>query len=292
MRTLTYYTLDVFTQTAFTGNPLAVFVDAQGLSDQQMQQIAREMNLSETVFITEKAGDAAWSVRIFMPQGEIPFAGHPTVGTAVLLDYLEWLPEGADKLVLNEQVGPVPIVIERGAGSVKATLRSAVTPAYKASHLTAQSVSEMVGLASDAVVGEPWIGNSGVPYQLVQLSNSQQLESVQLDLAAWRVHLGADAVPDLCLFVADKANQTIHMRMFCPACGVLEDPATGSAAAALVGSLALRNGWFGTWQIAQGAEIGRPSLIEAGTERIGQESIVSVGGHAVVVARGELMLPT
>lgn len=112
---LTYYTMDVFTNTPFGGNPLAVFTDAAELSDQQMQKIAAELNLSETVFIREQTGPQRWSIRIFMPKREIPFAGHPTVGTALLIKALGWLDEEGDaaSLVLDEVAGPVPVVFSK-----------------------------------------------------------------------------------------------------------------------------------------------------------------------------------
>lgn len=223
---LTYYTLDVFTDTPFGGNPLAVFTDAGDLSDQQMQRIAAELNLSETVFIRKQSGPQRWAIRIFMPKREIPFAGHPTVGTALLIKQLGWLDEitGCSSLVL-EDVNAV----------------SQASP----------------------------------------------------DLSLWRARLGQAQVQDLCIYSVSKHTFDIRMRMFAPLAGIAEDPATGSAAAALVGALALRNEQSTNkgWMIEQGCEMGRPSLIGTNV-KANTNGVVSVEvfGSAVLMSKGSFCL--
>lgn len=271
---LTYYTLDVFTDTPFGGNPLAVFTDAGQLSDQQMQQIAAELNLSETVFIREQTGAQRWSIRIFMPKREISFAGHPTVGTALLIKALGWLDKADDatSLVLDERAGAVPVVFsEHPKGHMSARFSAPLPPSVSESKLTQADIARMLRLTTEQVKSAPYIAGCGVPFQLVELADVDAVTQASADLSLWPVLLGDDAVQDLCIYsfnnsFNDRLNNNsadIRMRMFAPLAGIPEDPATGSAAAALVGGLAIRNKFSVNqgWMIEQGGEMGRPSLI-------------------------------
>ena len=296
MNKLDFYTLDVFTNTPFSGNPLAVFVDAGHLSDQQMQSIAREMNLSETVFIREKTAKNRWSIRIFMPNGEIPFAGHPTVGTALLLRSLGWL-ETWDKeedLILDEIAGAVPVVFKGQEPEVMAIFQTPQLPVIdvEKSTLTQADMATMLGLSLADIVEQPFVASCGVPYQIIQLTSVKALSLARLNLSYWREKLENHVAPDLCLFAYSESEVDIQMRMFAPAAGIAEDPATGSAAAALVGGLALKHDLKKDtgWMISQGTEMGRPSRI--GTHvRINESGIIAVEvfGGAVVISQGTLL---
>jgi trans-2,3-dihydro-3-hydroxyanthranilate isomerase len=292
MKGLEYYTLDVFTDRPFCGNPLAVFTDAGGLSGEQMQSIAGELNLSETVFITAKTGLNRWAIRIFMPQGEIPFAGHPTVGTAILLKQLGWLEANNDdyELILDEKVGPVPVKYSTNSqGQTLARFATAVLPEVSKSHLSVENSASLLGLRVEQVKSCPYVASCGVPYQIIELESVGAVSQAKLDMSQWAALLLNDDAPDLCIFSYSDKSADIRMRMFAPIAGIAEDPATGSAAAALVGSIAvikeLQND--AGWMIEQGMEMGRPSLI--GTHvKVGPQGVnrVEVFGNAVLMSQG------
>ncbi|MGY8869388.1 MAG: PhzF family phenazine biosynthesis protein [Pseudomonadales bacterium] len=292
MKGLEYYTLDVFTERPFCGNPLAVFTDAGGLSGEQMQSIARELNLSETVFITEKTGFNRWAIRIFMPQGEIPFAGHPTVGTAILLKQLGWLEavNGEYELTLDEKVGPVPVKYSKNSnGQTLARFATAVLPQVSNSHLSVDNAASLLGLGIEQIKPLPYVASCGVPYQIIELKDVGAVSQAKLDMSQWTALLSTDDTPDLCIFSYSDDSADIRMRMFAPIAGIAEDPATGSAAAALVGSIALiKELQHDTgWMIEQGIEMGRSSLI--GTHvKVGPNGVnrVEVFGNAVLMSQG------
>lgn len=286
---ITYYILDVFTQQQFSGNPLAVFLLPTPLSGVQMQKIAAEMNLSETVFIGEQAGVNSWPVHIFTPKGELPFAGHPTVGAAVLLKQLGMLTAMTDSLVLKQQAGDVSVYFS-DQQPLQARFRAPQSACIESSVLNTQQVQDMLGLEAEDIVAEPVIAGCGVPYQIVELASRDAVSRAQLDLSAWRKYLQGQLVPDLCIFSMGGAQADIRMRMFAPACGIVEDPATGSAAAGLAAWLASEQRGD-RWLIEQGVEMGRSSLI--GTQvKVGEGGAlqVEVYGSAVRVAQGQLRL--
>ncbi len=292
MKGLKYYTLDVFTERPFSGNPLAVFTDAGGLSDEQMQNIACELNLSETVFITGKTDLNRWTIRIFMPQGEIPFAGHPTVGTAILLKQLGWLERvnGAYELLLDEKVGPVPVKYSTNAnGAVSARFATAVLSEMSSSCLSVGDAARMLGLDVEHIKLFPYVASCGVPYQIIELDSVSAVSQAILDMSVWTELLLSNEAPDVCIFSYSNESADIRMRMFAPIAGIAEDPATGSAAAALVGSLALSSELKNDagWMIEQGIEMGRPSLIgthvNANSNGVNR---IEVFGSAVLMSEG------
>ena len=293
---LTYYTLDVFTDTPFGGNPLAVFTDAGDLSDQQMQRIAAELNLSETVFIRKQSGPQRWAIRIFMPKREIPFAGHPTVGTALLIKQLGWLDEntGSSSLVLDEVAGAVPVVFsEHSKGYSLACFSAPSLPSIAESELSLSDVAGLLQLLPEQIRCVPYIADCGVPFQFVELEDVNAVSQASPDLSLWRARLGQAQVQDLCIYSVSKHTSDIRMRMFAPLAGIAEDPATGSAAAALVGGLALRNEQSTNkgWMIEQGCEMGRPSLIGTNV-KANTNGVVSVEvfGSAVLMSKGSFCL--
>jgi trans-2,3-dihydro-3-hydroxyanthranilate isomerase len=298
-----FVTADVFTDKIFGGNPLAVLPDADGLDDRQMQSVAREFNLSETVFVLPP-DDPAHSkrLRIFTPAQELPFAGHPTVGSALVLAGLGALSLAGARtaITFEEGAGPVPVTIRaEGGRPVSAELTAPRAPEVRPAPEPA-SLAAMLGLtAADLRTdrGLPAFASCGLPFLIVELGDAAALGRARLDPA--RAHaLLADAWSQAVYLVTrDPAGLEVDFRarMFAPAAGVGEDPATGSAAAAF-------GGWLGRheapddgtarYRVAQGIEIGRPSRLEIEVEtRAGQVATVRVGGSAVVVSEGTIEVP-
>ena len=290
-----YHLLDVFTDRPFAGNPLAVVVDPPELSAAQMQTIARELNLSETVFV-HSPGDAtaAWPTRIFTPGAELPFAGHPTIGTAVLLAHLGRVSE---RVVLAEPVGDVAVTLEARLGGWSATLRTAMAPTFAEApdrDVLARALGlDAADLHRDLAAG---VWSCGVPFGVVPLRDAAALARTRVEPAVWAEHLEhTDAAQLFPIAPLDDELHRWRARMFAPGFGIAEDPATGSAAAAAAGLLAasrqLRAGPM-QWVIEQGVEMGRPSELRVALDHDGAEaSGVLVGGDAVVVGDGEMEVP-
>jgi trans-2,3-dihydro-3-hydroxyanthranilate isomerase len=284
-----YYTADVFTSVAFTGNPLAVIPDARGLTSAQMGHIAREFNLSETVFVLPPRDPAhTRQIRIFTPAQELPFAGHPTIGTAVVLvaaGYVSAVQDGDVQIVLEEGVGPIPVTVRlMNDVPVFAQLTSR-PPHVGPSPVDRARVAAMLSLVpADIVPGSDAIQvvSCGVPYVFVPL----------VDRAAVARARPVGDLDGHALFVFHQQGADVHARMFAPELGVVEDPATGSAVAALGGYLAPRDARpDGTlcWNVAQGVEMGRPSHLELEVDRQGGKvTAVRVGGSAVVISDGSI----
>ncbi len=294
MQQLDFYTLDVFTDQPFAGNPLAVFPDAANLPTSLMAQIARELNLSETVFVGQVGAGNRFALRILTPAGEIPFAGHPTIGTALLLLQLGRL--GADlpaSLVLDQRVGPVEVQISPSDTGPVARLRTAQLPKVRSSALSRADAAGLIGLEPELLVSDPVIASCGLPFHLLEIRDVTALSQAALDLARWRQLLSADAVTGLYCFARIETGGRIRARMFDPGKDILEDPATGSAAAALAGYLAVQNGQPGVHrvQIEQGIEMGRASLIDTQvlSGRLGVEAVY-VAGQARLISRGCFLL--
>jgi len=294
MRQFRYHTCDVFTDRRFGGNPLAVLNDARGLDDGTMQAIAREFNFSETTFVTAPADRHHTArVRIFTPGGELPFAGHPTVGTAFVLSSIG-ATSGASELVFEEGVGPVRVRVDRRGGRIeRCTLTTAILPGRLASIGQRARLAAMLGLHAAEVVGPGEVWSCGVAFTVVPLASVNALERARLDRDRW-VRLLGEHVGHKVYPIARVDGTTWRVRMFAPSVGVAEDPATGSAAAALAGWLAAReppsNGTR-RWRILQGEEIGRPSEIALEADLVdGSPAAVRVGGRCVMIGEGMLLL--
>ncbi|MBA4284107.1 MAG: PhzF family phenazine biosynthesis protein [Xanthomonadaceae bacterium] len=292
-RTFDFHSLDVFTETRFGGNPLAVVLAADGLNARQMQTIAREFNLSETVFVLKATLPGTdFKIRIFTPQVEMPFAGHPTVGTACLLAELGLVPAGTDvSFVLEENVGPVPVRVRREAGRAPyGELTAAVLPERGPAAPMKATLATMLGLEA-ADIGEAAFVSCGYPYLLVPLRSPELLAGISFDISTWREHLGRAWAHHLYVYAQGYEGE-LKARMFAPGSGVFEDPATGSAAVALAGRLALESSLAdGTISavIHQGLEMGRPSVLHIEADRAaGAVTAVRVGGHSVPVLSGTL----
>ncbi|NIP56957.1 MAG: PhzF family phenazine biosynthesis protein [Gemmatimonadetes bacterium] len=302
---LPFHTLDVFTDRAFGGNPLGVFPEAAHLPADLMQRIAREMNLSETVFLgPPETGEGTARVRIFTPGVEVPFAGHPTVGTAIFLaGEMGQDAGGSDEvsLVLEENVGPVPVDVRFEDGRpVFARFTTAVLPEHRPSPHSCADLAAMVGIDEADVCPdglEPEMVSCGLPFHIVPVATVDAVRRAVLDLPRWRSMLADSWAHHVYLVCLDAEGEgvDVRVRMFAPGSGVPEDPATGSAAAALGGYLSELDGREEgslAWTVEQGLEIGRPSIIEVEADRQeGATTAVRVGGSAVAVSRGTMRVP-
>ena len=278
MRSYRYVVADVFTDTPLTGNQLAVFTDGRGLEDETMQALAREMNFSETVFVLPAEGDGDARIRIFTPAIEIPFAGHPTLGTAFVLA----APLQLQEIKLETGRGVVPVRLEREQDRIRFGWMTQPLPSVERFDGELELLA-MLGVDASELPVESY-GN-GFSHVYVALRSDG-------DVAALRPDIGrlAELPPTIGVNCFAGSGKRWKTRMFAPAGGVAEDPATGSAAGPLALHLA-RHGRieFGDEiEISQGAELKRPSTlyarVEGSPERVER---IEVGGSAVIVARGE-----
>jgi trans-2,3-dihydro-3-hydroxyanthranilate isomerase len=268
-----YVVTDVFTEEPLSGNPVAVFTDATGLTGDRMQRIAREMNLSETVFVLPAERDGDVRVRIFTPVNELPFAGHPTLGTAIALG------EGRATLKMETRMGTVPFVYDRSGPVVAARMNQPV-PTWAPYDYT-DHLLDALGVADSTLPVEVY--RNGPRHVYVGLPDVTALSAVRPDQRALAEHL------DVAANCFARVGDSWRMRMFSPAYGVAEDAATGSAAGPLAIHLARRGlvPYGNRIEIWQGVEMGRPSRMLAtawGNDR--RVDQVEVAGSAVVVARG------
>jgi len=295
-----FITADVFTDQPFGGNPLAVFPDAD-LAPDVMQRLTAELHLSESVFVLPPENPAhTCRLRIFTPAMEIPFAGHPTVGTAIILAETGRLGPIDRRLdiLFEEGAGPVPVTIERGAdGRLSATLTSPRVPSRLPGTLDPALLAAAVGLKQTMLQADvpPAVYSAGVSFAILPV-RPEFLSQASVDTGLWRSDLAGTSAQHLYLAALDDwaAGRTARVRMFAPAMGIAEDPATGAAAAAFVGFLADRqkpaDGGIG-WTLSQGTELGRPSRIEIGAEILdGKLTAARVGGTAVLMSRGAFEL--
>jgi trans-2,3-dihydro-3-hydroxyanthranilate isomerase len=299
---LQFHTLDVFTDKRFGGNPLAVVHDADALEGDAMQTIAREFNLSETVFVMkpEKVAHTA-RVRIFTPAIEIPFAGHPTVGTAALLAELR-SPSGAGEreaiVVLEEKVGPVRVGVRLTEGApALAEFDAPRLPEDEGSPPSAESLAAALGLIPSEIGFEnhrPTRCTAGNAFVFVPVSTLEAMAKARVSSTHWSKAFAGQRGVGAFLYTRQVVHTTsaFHARMFAPEHGVAEDPATGSAAAAFAGVVQrFDRPTDGAHRrvIEQGFEMGRPSLITLSlVVEGGQLSAVRIGGHAVRVSEGTI----
>jgi trans-2,3-dihydro-3-hydroxyanthranilate isomerase len=285
MSTVAYEIVDVFTDRPFAGNPLAVVFGAAELGGDQMQTLAREFNLSETVFVLPSSS-ATYRARIFTPEAELPFAGHPSVGAAVTA-------------MRRGLFGPGPVVQECGAGllplevaaSGSATLTGG-SPTLGAA-LSPSSLVALAGLAPADVVplGAPRLAGCGLEFHFLSV-RKQALGRASVDAGA-AARLG---VSQMSVFAWDPESRSAHARVFCPGVAVPEDPATGSAALGLgvwlVASGLLPADATSSYTVHQGLEMGRPSLLECTvTASSGAAVSATVTGNVVPIASGEITIP-
>jgi trans-2,3-dihydro-3-hydroxyanthranilate isomerase len=290
---LPYHILDVFTDTRFCGNPLAVVLDADGVDDARMQTIAREFNLSETVFVLKPQMPAHTArVRIFTPGRELPFAGHPTVGAGALLAELR-APEPDALVVLEEAIGIVRIGVRRRPGAAPfAEFNAPKLPEEMGTPAAVERLGAALGLIPAEIGFEnhkPTRYTAGNPFVFVPIASLEAMAKAQVVSQHWAPAMQGTNAFLYCRQTLHRAS-AFHARMFAPDFGVGEDPATGSAVAAFAGVVqrfdALPDGLHKR-TVEQGYEMGRPSLIELSMEVAGGKlETVRIGGHAVRVAEG------
>ena len=289
-----YYICDVFTDTRFGGNQLAVLPEAHGLSARQMQQVAREFNFSESAFVLPPEQGHTRRVRIFTPTAEVPFAGHPNVGTAFVLATMGALGpiETPITVTFEENAGLVPIAIRQREGTLWCEL-SAPQRLSLGKTISAESLASAVSLAPSDVLTTthlPRVASVGLPFLVAELKDRSALARARVNAQGFDALVAQGITPDVHLYIKSADEFDIRARMFAPFDGVPEDPATGSANCALAGLLShydeARDGTV-SWRIAQGVEMGRPSVLEARAEkRDGVVLATRIGGASVLVSEG------
>jgi len=302
VRRLQYRIVDVFTDRMFGGNPLAVFLDGRGLSETEMQALAREMNLSETTFVLppdDPAND--FRVRIFTPGRELPMAGHPTIGTAFVLAREKMLPGGGETLTirLEEKVGLIPVRLEMKDGVPDKIWMTQPQPTFGPVFPNAAAVAEMLGIDPADIRNDLPIEvvSCGMPFLFVPVRDLATMRRLSFNRDLSRRALESLEVSEVFVFAleVENAGSTVHSRMFAPELGVPEDPATGGASGPL-GSYLVRYGVVSAQPKAsivseQGIEMGRPSFIHIEiTQEANEITEVKVGGRTVFVGGGEIEL--
>ncbi|MDQ8153332.1 MAG: PhzF family phenazine biosynthesis protein [Gemmatimonadota bacterium] len=303
MSTIRYITSDVFTGARFGGNQLAVIPDATGIPEELLLPICREFNYSETTFVypPEHPGETR-RVRIFTPGGELPFAGHPTIGTAVVLAATGEIAthDGTARIVFGEGVGPVPVEI-RGvhSGGGWAQLSAAKMPELGPPVPSRSMLAKMLGLTTDDILAtseRPQAVSCGLPFLIVPLTSVSAVSRARVNVERWEETLANAWASMIWVYAADAEGGDRHYRarMFAPGINVPEDPATGSAAVTFAGFLAARsrtrNGSL-EWTIDQGIEMGRPSRLAIEADKVdGNITALRVGGEAVLVSEGTMRI--
>lgn len=286
-----FYLVDVFTDRPLAGNQLAVVLDAEGLETDRMQAIAREFNFSETTFVTASTAEGCdWRVRIFTPRAELPMAGHPTIGTAVVL---EALGRASERTVFELGVGPTPVRVRASWAEMDQQL-----PTFGMQHPDPAALAAALSIEAEEITG------TGLPIQSVSTGLAHLMVPVRSLATVRRLQPGSEELgAALALFPGaaaycftrevEQPGLDAHCRMFAPHLGTAEDPATGSAAGPLACCLATHAGGEGVrrFRFEQGIEMGRPSLLEASVEqRGGIITAVRVAGEARLLGEGWLTL--
>ncbi|EGA90629.1 PhzF family phenazine biosynthesis protein [Planococcus donghaensis MPA1U2] len=306
MKTLKYTLVDVFTTQSFGGNQLAVFHDGSNLTTKTMQQIANELNLSETAFIcSPKKPQNQINLRIFTPQVELPIAGHPTIGTAFVMAYLKMLPtqDGINEWIFEEEHGDISVTVSLNKEKITKVEMIQPIPVF-GEILTRQAlVADLLSLPKGEL--DPRLPiqtvSSGLPFLFVPLRSIAAMREINFRTDVWERHFSRN--PDrqhIFAFTTETEyeDSTVHCRMFAPAMGISEDPATGAASGPL-GAFLVEHGAIdekadGNYVIRseQGFEMGRPSFIDIMINKNNQQfEEVKIGGTAIVVGQGELYVP-
>jgi trans-2,3-dihydro-3-hydroxyanthranilate isomerase len=299
---LQFETVDVFTQHRFSGNPLAVVLNAEALSTQQMQSIAAEFNLAETTFVLPPKDSAhSAEVRIFTPRGEMPFAGHPNVGTAFVLaragtSYGRTI--ASDHVIFEEKAGLVPIALLKDGATVVGARLASPQLLDVGAEIAAELIAAACGIPVDDIETKnhrPCIASCGAAFILAEVKSRKALAAASPRADVFRDEVAKHPATSILIYTqADEDGIDIRARMFAPQHGIPEDPATGSANVALIGLLAKLRPEPDlqlSRTIAQGVEMGRPSLLEAHAEK--REGVVTatyIGGRCVPVMRGSIDL--
>lgn len=299
MRNIRVYHVDAFTDQSFTGNTAGVVLDAEQLTGEEMQKIARELNLSESIFLLPSdQADIDYKVRYFTPTEEIPFCGHATIGLTWLLATELGLSQQQDGVVLGTGAGAIPVVWHQENGHVQRVEMTQITPQIKALPVDLQALSQMIGVPVDAI--DPaypiQLAHTGNWHLLIPVHTQQAIDQANPDLIALSQHNRQHqiATTHLYTFTPDQ-EYDLYTRDFAPAIGIAEDPVTGAANGALTGFLYV-NGIIPqdqttTLKIAQGHAIGRPGLLYVQAIPNGVHTpIIKVAGAATITIRGELSI--
>lgn len=303
MRKLQYCLVDVFTNRAFGGNPLAVVTDGRDLSPDAMQALAKEFNLSETSFVLPPQDPKHdYRVRIFTPAVELPMAGHPTVGTAFVLahKHLVQINQPETTIIFEEGVGPVPVTFKAQEGRLQSIQMRQPLPTFGAIFPDRAAIAEMLSLdlaELDATLPLEVV-SCGVPFLYVPIKSLAAMRAIQFRRDVWERVLRDFEATSLFVFTqeVEVTGSTVHSRMFAPAMGITEDPATGAASGPL-GCYLVRHGIVasnGTAEIVseQGIEMGRPSFIQITIEHEGADITgVHIGGQSHFMGEGYIELP-
>lgn len=295
MSSLKFYIVDVFAEAKYTGNQLAVFPDAANLSTEQMQQIAKEINYSETTFVTStQTVSEGYNVKIFTPKQELPFAGHPTLGTAYILQK-EIIKSSVKEILLNLKVGQIPVKIDEHNSSGEYLWMQQQAPTFH-QVLDRHKIADVLRIESDEIDDCFPIQavSTGVPFIIVPLKTLESVKRIQVNRDKYFELINTIDAKCILVFCPEtyKQENDLNVRVFCDYLGIPEDPATGSANGCLAGYL-VQYSYFGKSEInlrvEQGYEINRPSLILLQAEQKGITIDVNVGGRVVMVARGEFV---
>jgi trans-2,3-dihydro-3-hydroxyanthranilate isomerase len=294
MRGLTFYLADVFAEEKYAGNQLAVVRNAGTLSSAQMQRIANEMHFSETAFIlSDQKRNDGYDVRIFTPATEMPFAGHPTLGTAYVIRH-NIVAETTNRVVLNLKVGQIPVTFEKDGKNREILWMKQIAPTFGKT-FDAAKISQMLNLDVNDIDSKYPVQevSTGVPFVITPLKTLDAVKRVRIDKDR-KLELTKDSQAEILVFCPEtyKKENSLNVRVFVDLYGIPEDPATGSANGCLAGYLS-RYRYFGgdlvDVRVEQGYEIGRPSLLHLKAENREGKIRVYVGGKVVMVASGELI---
>ena len=294
-----YYICDVFTDMRFGGNQLAVLPNASGLNDEQMQQIAREFNFSESTFVFPADEGNTRKVQIFTPTREVPFAGHPNIGTAFVLATAGEFGEigKSTEIVFEEKAGLVRISIRKSEqGNISCELKAPQEFAL-GKELPAEMLAEALCLQASEITTDihpPIVASVGLPFVMVELRDKSILQKADINPIGFQRIAEQGVMPDIHLYVRSDDDFDIRTRMFAPHDGMPEDPATGSANCALAGLLShYHESTSGKieWRNAQGIEMGRPSLLQARAEKKANKVLSTwIGGGSVMVSQGHIYI--
>jgi trans-2,3-dihydro-3-hydroxyanthranilate isomerase len=295
MEKRTFYIVDVFAEEKYTGNQLAVFRDSKGLSDREMQKFAKEMNYSETTFIlSEEKPDGGYDVRIFTPENELPFAGHPTLGTAFVIQQ-EIVGKPVTKVVLNLGIGQIPVTFKYSREQVEVVWMKQINPIF-GERFDPGTISQVLNLRETDIDRRFPIQevSTGVPIIVVPFKTLSAVKQAQIDRNKYIELIKDREAKSVLIFCPETYSEQndLNVRFFADFYGVPEDPATGSANGCLAGYL-VKHRYFGKDRIdirvEQGYEIGRPSLLFLKAQDNGTEIEVLVGGKVIMIARGEFV---
>ncbi len=295
MKNLSFYIVDVFAIAQYTGNQLAVFTNATALSDEQMQQIAKEINYSETTFLTSPTPqNGGYNVRIFTPKKELPFAGHPTLGTAYIIQK-ELIQEPVEVVNLNLQVGQIPVTWH-ASDDVGEVLWMRQNPPSFHQILDANALAPVLNLDPDEVDSRFPIQevSTGIPFIIVPLKTHESLKRIRVNREKFLELVEQTQSKEILVFCPQtySSENNLSVRVFAEFLGIPEDPATGSANGCLAGYL-VEHAYFGDKpvdvRVEQGYEIGRPSLLLLKAQRCQDTIEVLVGGKVVTIAKGEFL---